>query len=68
MADEIADDFDPLSIIVGNLYASEFIFDQDSQLKTIEPVGAQILTEVCFICYAADIDTQIVGNEHSYFA
>jgi hypothetical protein len=53
MADEIADDFDPLGIVIRNLHAIEFIFDQYRQLKTIEPVGAQ---------------TQIVGNENSYFA
>jgi hypothetical protein len=68
MADEIADNFDLFGIAIRNLYASEFIFDQYCQLETIEPVGAQILTEVRLIRDAADIDTEIVGNENTYSA
>jgi hypothetical protein len=68
MADEIADNFDLFDIVIRNLYASEFIFNQYRQLKTIKPVGAQILAEVRLIGDAADIDTEIVGNENAYFA
>jgi hypothetical protein len=63
VADEIADDFNLIGIIVGNLHINERILDQYRQLKTIEPVGAEIVTEVRFICNASDIDTQIVGDQ-----
>jgi len=68
VADEIAYDFNLFSIGVVDLYAREFVFDQNRQLETIEPVGAKILTEMRFIYHAYDIDTQIVGNESAYFA
>jgi hypothetical protein len=68
MANEIADNLDLVGIVIRNLHASEFIFNQYRQLKTIEPVGAQILAEVRLIGDAADIDAKIVGNENAYFA
>jgi hypothetical protein len=37
MANEIADNFDLFGIVIRDLYASEFIFDQYCQLETIEP-------------------------------
>ena len=35
MADEIADEFDLIGIVVGNLHAYECIFDQYHQLEAI---------------------------------
>jgi hypothetical protein len=51
-------DFNLFGIGVVDLYPREFVFDQDRQLETIEPVGAKILTEMRLIYHASDIDTQ----------
>jgi hypothetical protein len=67
VAHEIADDLDLIDIVVRKLYAVEFIFDQYRQLKTIEPIGSEIITEVRFICNTSDIDTEILSNESTHF-
>jgi hypothetical protein len=67
VADEIADDFDLTGIVIRNLHASEFVFDQYHQLETIEPADAEIVTEVRFIGNAFDINTQILANESAHF-
>jgi hypothetical protein len=38
------------------------------QLETIEPVGAEVLAQVRFICDPSDINTQILGNESAHFS
>jgi hypothetical protein len=47
IADEIADDLD---VSFRNFNAGKFIFDQHHQLELIEPVEAEIVTEVGLIC------------------
>ncbi len=39
VADEIADDFDPVDLVIGNFQAGELIFDRNHQFKTIKPIG-----------------------------
>jgi hypothetical protein len=49
VSDEIADNLDLIGIVIRDLDAREFIFDQYHQLQTIEPADAEIVTEVRFI-------------------
>jgi hypothetical protein len=48
VADEIADDFDLIGIVVRNLHASECIFDQYHQLEVIVTIHPEF-SEVRFI-------------------
>jgi len=57
MPDNIADDFDLIRSGVRKFNAGEFIFDQYHQLELIEPVKAEILTEVRFIRNSFGINT-----------
>lgn len=41
MADEIADDADQIAVVIRNLYASEFNFDQYYQLGADQASGNQ---------------------------
>jgi hypothetical protein len=59
---EIADNFDLIGIVIRDLDAGEFIFDQYHQLQTIEPTDAEIVTEVRFIYNQFGINTQILAN------
>jgi hypothetical protein len=59
---EIADNFDLIGIVIRDLDAREFIFDQYHQLQTIEPADAEIVTEVRFIYNPFGINTQILAN------
>src|SRR5262245_3094722 len=61
-ADEIADGFDPIDDIVPDFNA-EPIFDHDHQFEAVEPVGPEILAEVCFIGDALGVYAQMLGNE-----
>src|SRR5262245_40094220 len=61
-ADEIADGFDPIDDIVPDFNA-EPIFDHDHQFEAVEPVGPEILAEVCFIRDALGVYAQMLGNE-----
>jgi hypothetical protein len=67
VADEIADHFDLIGIVIRNLYAGELIFNQDHQFKAIEPVGAEIIAEVGVIRDIFDIDIQLFGNKSAHF-
>jgi hypothetical protein len=62
VSDEIADNFDLIGIVIRDLDAREFIFDQYHQLQTIEPADAEIVTEVRFIYNPFGINTQILAN------
>jgi hypothetical protein len=57
VADEIADDFDLIGIVVRNLHADKCIFDQYHQFEAIEAVDAELVTEVRFICNSFGINT-----------
>jgi hypothetical protein len=65
VADQIADDFHLIGIIVRDFHAGELIFDQHHQFKTIEPVSPKIVTEVRFIRDMLDIDLQMLGNKRA---
>jgi hypothetical protein len=62
-ADEIADDFDLIDVVIRDLQAGEFIFDHDYQFKTIEPVGPEVIDEICLVRHTFDFDAQMLGNE-----
>jgi len=62
VSDEIADNLDLIGIVIRDLDAREFIFDQYHQLQTIEPADAEIVTEVRFIYNPFGINTQILAN------
>jgi hypothetical protein len=57
VADEIADDFDPVHSGDRKFYAREFFLDQDQQLELIERVKTKIVSEVRFVCNSFGIDT-----------
>ena len=44
VADDIADEFDFIGISIRDFHASEVVFEQYPQFKTIEPVGSEILS------------------------
>jgi hypothetical protein len=67
VADEIADDLELIGIVIRNLHADEFIFDQYHQLEVIEPVGAEIVTEVPSSVTRLISNTQILGNQTAHF-
>ncbi len=62
IADEIADDFDLVDLVIRNFQAGELIFDRDHQFKTIKPVGPEIIKEMRFIRHTFDLDAQMLGN------
>jgi len=49
VADEIANNLDPIGIVVRNLHACERIFDQYHQFEAIVMVHAEFVSEVRFI-------------------
>jgi hypothetical protein len=49
---------DLVHIVVRDLHAGELIFDRDHQFHAIEPVGTEIVGEVCVIRDAFDADAQ----------
>ena len=57
IADEIADDFDPVHSGDRKVHAREFFLDQDQQLELIERVKIKIVSEVRFVCNSFGIDT-----------
>jgi len=61
-ADKIADRFDPLDIIIRK-FKSRAILDRYDQFKTVEPVGAEVVSKVRLIGDPFDINVQIFGNE-----
>jgi hypothetical protein len=63
VADQIADDIYPVDIVIRDFHIDELILDHDHQFQTVEPIGPQIISEVCFIRYTFDVDAQMVGNE-----
>ena len=68
IADEIADDFDLVDLVIRNFQAGELIFDRDHQFKTIKPVGPEIIEEMRFIRHTFDLDAQMLGNERANVA
>jgi len=56
VADEIADEFDLIDIVVGNLHTYERIFDQYHQLEAIVAIHPEF-TEVRFICNLFGLNT-----------
>ena len=44
MWDDIADEFDFIGISIRDFHASEVVFEQYPQFKTIEPVGSEIVS------------------------
>jgi hypothetical protein len=39
VVDQIADDIDPVDIVIRDFHIDELIFDDDHQFQTIEPIG-----------------------------
>jgi len=57
VADEIANDFNLIAIVIRKLYACECIFDQYHQFEAIITVHAEFVTEMRFICNSFAINT-----------
>src|SRR6516165_3792689 len=55
--DEITDVFDLLDSVVRKFYAGKFFLDQYQQLKLIEGIKVQIVSEVHLICNSFGINT-----------
>ena len=55
-------------MVIRDFQAGELIFDHDYQFKTIEPVGPEIIGEMCFIRHPFDFDAQMLGNESANVA
>ena len=68
VANEIANGFDLVGVVIRKLHTSKLIFDQDEQFQTIKPVGMQIVAEVGFIGYTLDIDAEMFGNKRADLA
>ena len=66
VADEIANNFNQIGIVVGNLHACECIFDQYHQLEAIITVYAEF-TEVRLIGNSFDINAEILSNQTAHF-
>jgi len=47
--------------------AGEFILDQYHQLELIEPVKAEIITQMRFVCNLFGTNPEIIGNKRAYF-
>ena len=67
-ADEIPDHMDLVHIVVRDLHAGELIFDRDHQFHAIEPIGTEIVGEVCVIRDAFDADAQMLGDDRTELA
>jgi hypothetical protein len=65
-ADEIADDLDLIGIVVRNLNVGKFILDQYHQFKATEPIEAEIVAKVRFICNPFGINACVLGNESAH--
>jgi hypothetical protein len=63
VADEIANEFELIGIVIRDFHTNEMIFDKYHQLDAVEPVGPEIVSKVRFIRDPLDIDIQVVGNE-----
>jgi hypothetical protein len=66
VAEEIADEFDLIGIVVRNLHAYECIFDQYHQLEAIVTIHPEF-TEVRFIRKLFRLNTYILGDESANF-
>ena len=64
---EIADDFDFMHSSVRKFDASKFILDQYHQLELIEPVKAEIVTQMRFVCNLFGTNAEIIGNKRAHF-
>jgi hypothetical protein len=62
-ADKVADSQHLVSDVVRDLDAGELIFDRYHQFETIEPVGPEIIGEVCFIRNTVSGYPQTIGNQ-----
>jgi hypothetical protein len=62
-ADKVADSQHLVSDVVRDLDAGELIFDRYHQFQTIEPVGPEIIGEVCFIRNTVSGYPQTIGNQ-----
>jgi hypothetical protein len=65
VADEIANDFHPVDIIIREFHARKAILDGYHQFKTVEPVGPEIVGQVRFIRDTRDADAKLLGNERA---
>jgi hypothetical protein len=66
--DKIADHVNLLGSGVGEkINAHKFIFDQYHQLELIEPIEAEIVSQIRFICNFLGINICVLGNELTNF-
>jgi hypothetical protein len=64
--EKIADIFNLRRIALGKLDA-RLVFDAQYQLETLEPVEAEIVTEVGVVNDLLHVNTDVVGNDSAYF-
>ena len=66
--DKISNRINLLGSGVGEkINAHKFIFDQYHQLKLVEPIEAEIVGQIRFICNFLGINICILGNELTDF-
>jgi hypothetical protein len=61
--DKVADGQHLVRDVVRDLDAGELIFDRYHQFETIEPVGPEIIGEVCIIRNTVSGYPQTIGNQ-----
>ena len=66
MLEKIADIFNPRRIALGNLDA-RLVFDAQYQFEALEPVEAEVVTEVSVVNDTLHVNTHIVGNNSTNF-
>jgi hypothetical protein len=64
---EIADCHYLRDIVIADFHSGEVILDHYHQLKAIEPVGSEIVSEVSFIRDTFQVDGKILRNESANF-
>jgi hypothetical protein len=65
VADQIGDNFYPIYVVICDFQAGELIFERYHQLQTVEPIGAQIISEVRFIRNTTDANAKVAGNKRA---
>ena len=63
VAYEVADGVNLIEIVIRDFHANEPIFDHDHQFQAVEPVGAEVISEVRFLCDTLDVDAELLGNQ-----